>query len=82
MQFAGMIKRGTICASGLDYIELSYVLDGTEHPSARRFAQAWERYENLPNPEPERGLLSAFRAAGNVAKIEELFGKITLTNGN
>lgn len=75
-------ETDTICASGLDYIELSYALDGTEHPSARQFSQAWEQYENLPNPETERDLLSALRAAGNVAKIEELFGKITHRNGN
>ncbi len=75
-------ETGTICANGLDYIELGNTLIGTQHPSARRFSRAWERYENQPNPEAERGLLSALRAAGNVAKIEELLGNITLTNGN
>lgn len=75
-------EKGTICANGLDYMELGNTLIGTQHASARLFLQAWKRYENLPNPEAERGLLSALRMAGNVAKIEELFGKITLRNGN
>lgn len=75
-------EAGTICINGLDYIELGNTLTGTQHALARRFLQAWERHENLPNPEAERGLLNALRAAGNVAKIEELFGKITLRNGN
>jgi len=75
-------EEGTICASGLDYIELSNTLIGTQHISARLFLQAWERYEDQPNPETERGLLRVLRPAGNVARIEDLFGKITFRNGN
>lgn len=75
-------EKGDICASGLDYMELGNTLTGTQHASARLFSQAWERYGKRPNPETERGLLSALRMAGNVAKIEELFGQITLRNGN
>jgi len=75
-------EKNTICASGLDYIETGNTLIATQHPSARGFSQAWAQYENLPSPEAELRLLNALHAAGNVAKIEELFSKITLRNGN
>ena len=75
-------EGASICASGLDYIELGNTLIGTQHTSARSFLQAWKRYETDPTPQAERDLLKVLRPAGNIARIEDLLGRISLRNGN